>query len=366
MGVLKGMGFAAFVAAMLSASGRAAGGERGVVLGYYPAWVGDEYPPEAVDFRPFTHVCHAFVNVGADGAAAGGGTVPSAALVARAHAAGVRVLLSLGGAESGKAFNRMGRDEKAAGRFVAQVMRMVDAAGYDGVDLDWEFPECKEDRENMGRMLALLRSELDRRSGPNRRLLLTAAVTAGDYYGQWHDDRALVRACDFINVMTYDYAGDWGEIAGHNAPLTASPRDPGGSSLAASMKYWDRDRGVPRRKLNVGIPCFGRGFDVAEPYAKLRKGVSSKYAGIDYRDLVGLVPQGWTRRWEKEAQVPWLHSPDGRTVIGYDDPESAALKGAWARKNRYGGIFFWDMNADRMPDGSHPIIAAAVKGWRGK
>ncbi len=62
--------------------------------------------------------------------------------------------------------------------------------------------------------------------------------------------------------------------------------------------------------------------------------------------------------------MPWLHSPDGRTVIGYDDPESAALKGAWARKNRYGGIFFWDMNADRMPDGSHPIIAAAVKAWR--
>lgn len=51
-------------------------------------------------------------------------------------------------------------------------------------------------------------------------------------------------------------------------------------------------------------------------------------------------------------------------MYGYDDPESLARKSRWAKTEGFGGIFFWDMHGDLMPDGSHPLVNAAVKALR--
>jgi chitinase len=59
--------------------------------------------------------------------------------------------------------------------------------------------------------------------------------------------------------------------------------------------------------------------------------------------------------------VPWLIAPDKSTVIGYDDAQSIALKTEWARKQGFKGVFFWQINGDRMPDGSNPLQEASKK-----
>jgi chitinase len=169
---------------------------------------------------------------------------------------------------------------------------------------------------------------------------------------------------DFVNIMTYDYAGEWSDIAGHNAPFTASSRDPDHGSIQAGMAYWVK-RGIPREKLNLGLPNYGHGFDVREPYMKLaRGGKPSKVGELDYREAVKLLDQGWTRTVDGETGVPWLLAPDHTAVFGYDDTESLARKTRWGMAEGYGGIFFWDINADRMPDGSHPLVNAAVTALR--
>ena len=48
-------------------------------------------------------------------------------------------------------------------------------------------------------------------------------------------------------------------------------------------------------------------------------------------------------------------------VIGYDDAESVAIKTQWAMKQGFRGVFFWQVHADRLPDGTHPLQEASRK-----
>ena len=68
---------------------------------------------------------------------------------------------------------------------------------------------------------------------------------------------------DWVNVMTYDFAGDWTPYAGHHSPLYASKKQPGTPrSTELSMKYLV-ERGMPANRLAVGLPLYGKGFAVA-------------------------------------------------------------------------------------------------------
>ena len=54
-------------------------------------------------------------------------------------------------------------------------------------------------------------------------------------------------------------------------------------------------------------------------------------------------------------------APDRSAVIGYDDPESVALKTEWGMKLGLRGVFFWEINQDRLTDGTNPLQEAARK-----
>ena len=53
--------------------------------------------PKKVNYRLYTHLCHAFLLADADGKIKPSKTVPNRDLTAEAHKDGVKVLLSLGG-----------------------------------------------------------------------------------------------------------------------------------------------------------------------------------------------------------------------------------------------------------------------------
>jgi chitinase len=129
------------------------------------------------------------------------------------------------------------------------------------------------------------------------------------------------------------------------------------------MRYLVEQHGMPASRLAVGIPLYGRGFAVAEPYASTKGAARTRLPGGNYANLHRLIEQGWTRRWDDETKTPWLIAPDRKAVIGYDDAESVALKTEWAMKQGFRGVFFWQVAADRLPDGSHPLQQAARKAW---
>jgi len=323
-------------------------------------------PPRDVNFSLYTHLNHAFVTANADGKLNPGRGVPDRDLATRAHEAGVKVLVSLGGGGGEESFVAIVANPDAEARYVDSVAKLVDEYDYDGVDLDWEYPDTAEEVQGFERLVRGLRSRLDAiGKAKNRPMLVTMAASANPRTVDHLNPEFLVENLDWVNVMTYDYAGPWTDRAGHNAPLFGSSKwgvkNP--LSIELSMTHLIEKRGMPADRLALGLPLYGRGFDAAEPYAPTKKRARSRFPSPSYQAIADLLKQGWSRTWDDETKTPWLISPNQSAVIGYDDAESIRLKTEWALSKGFRGVFFWQINGDRLPDGSNPLQAAARQAW---
>ncbi len=321
--------------------------------------------PRDIHFPLYTHICHAFLVADGEGKVQAGRNVPSRDLTSKAHQAGVKVLVSLGGWGWDKQFASIVSKPDAEDRYAKSVMAIVDENDYDGIDLDWEYPDTGQEIVGFERLTRRFRRELDALGAKKGRpMVVTMAASSNPGTLKWLGKDFLLETMDWINVMTYDFTGDWTNFAGHHSPLFASSKQPGGSprSTQSTMKYLLEERGLPADRLAVGIPLYGRGFGVAEPYASTK---GAKKTGIprgDYKNLHSIAnQQGWTRKWDDETKNPWLVSRDRGVVVGYDDAESVALKTEWAMKQGFRGVFFWQIAGDRLPDGTNPLQEASRK-----
>lgn len=328
-----------------------------IVLGYYPSWSAH---PGVKDIRceRFTHIAHAFLQSDAEGHLREDRAIPSLALTRRAHDQGVKALLSLGGARSAKIFREIARSAEARGRYAAAVAKAAADHGYDGLDVDWEPLESDDDRTGLVLLARALKASFPE-------AMLSVAAPASDWYGRHLDADALRKDVDVLNVMSYDFHGPWSGHAGHNAPLHPAPGDPDGAvaCVESGIAYWTLRRGWPADRINVGIPCYGRGFAVREWHQK--PAGKAAHESIDHRDVAGLIQDGWRRAWDAAAGAPTLLKEDTAELISYEDPESAALKGAWARDKGCRGIFFWNIAQD-WKDGDHEIARAAAAAFLGR
>jgi len=324
--------------------------------------------PRKINFRLYTHLCHAFLVADEMGHIQQNRSVPSRDLTGEAHKVGVKVLLSLGGWGWDSQFASIASKPEAEERYLKAVMEIVDEYDYDGLDLDWEYPDTKNEIVGFERLARRFRGQLDALGQKkNRPMLLTMAVSSNSGTLSWLSKEVLLETMDWLNVMTYDFAGPWTSYAGHNSPLFASSKQPEGSprSTELTMKYLLEQKGLPANRLAVGIPLYGRGFAVSEPYAPTKNAPRrGRVPGGSYSNIHKLQTEGgWVRRWDDETKNPWLISPDKSVVIGYDDVESVSIKTDWAMKQGFRGIFFWQIGGDLLPDGTNPLQEACRKKW---
>jgi len=180
---------------------------------YYAGWTQNDMPAQAVDFSAMTHIIHFSVFPNTNG------TLDSTTfnltygnstdLVTRAHAAGRRVLLCVGGADSSNGF--VGATSAGTlSTFITNLVSFMTTRGYDGIDVDWE-PLPSIDFAQFTNLVDGLRTALNGFSPPK---LLTAAVGAYPPYGdsptaQYTMFAALQSKFDQINIMTYDLSGPY-------------------------------------------------------------------------------------------------------------------------------------------------------------
>ncbi len=272
-------------------------------------------------------------------------------LVAAAHARGVKVDMSIGGWGNCDGFAPTAADPAKRQRFIDQVVDFCLTNGYDGVDIDWEFVTGPEQREDFTAFIKELSARLKALSPP---LLLTAAVPSDGWNGQWIAYEDLFSDFDFICFMTYDYHGEWTDHAGHNAPLFSCEGDACGS-VDATFQY-ALMRKVPREKLVLGIPFYGRSFEAAGLYKK-----AAAYGSYDYGETVALENAGWRYNWDFCAQVPYLRSPDGGTILCFDDMRSVYRKCRYVLDNGAAGVIIWELTQDSVGGAPHllTVIGAA-------
>lgn len=333
-----------------------------LVLGYYPAWESG-LTPDQIDMGAFTHIAHAFVTADTSGSLVTEGNMPSRELTSRARKAGVKTLVSLGGMNSGKTLGPVAADAERCRVFAQKLVTFARENGYDGIDVDWEFPDSASEKEGLTRLCAALRDEMKRQGMKDA--LLTAAVGGNKWSTRFVDAAALLPLLDYVFVMTYDAHGSWDDHAGHNAPLFPAPGDKpqcAANSAQGMITHWNETLKWPKEKMAMGIPCYGRAFPTEALHAPVEKGSKGKHDYVAFKNVAKMQADGWRVERDEVARVPVMKREGVREVISFEDEASAKEKAAWARSKGLAGYFFWEISQD-VVGGENKLVKAAKEGW---
>jgi chitinase len=354
------------------------------VVGYYASWTYPTLPVAEIRGDLLTHINYAFVGISPDlecdhidryadleYRARGDGEHEIAGnfrqlVLLKAQYPHLGVLLGLGGYTDSARFSDAALTEESRLHFARSCVALMQQYGFDGLDVDWEFPvmggmagnvERPADRANFTLLLAALRNELDRAGD---RYLLTAAISAYPRYHDNYEFPAIMESLDWINLMTYDYAGGWSQRTGFLAPLY------GESSADASVRSL-LERGVDPADIVLGVPFYGVGWSgvtdeddgLYQPFAGLSAGTLGA-GSYSYASLAAPQFESFTRFWNDEAQAAWLYNAERQTMISYEDPEALARKGIYMREMGLGGMMTWELSQDDAENTLLSIMHNAV------
>ncbi len=309
-----------------------------VIAGYYPSWLKSELPAQNIAVNNLTHVLHSFVKPDADGGLNYDSDFLYPQLNSFVHSSGKKILVALGGWGGSDGFPSMAADQQSRDNFVSNITAFCINNNYDGIDIDWEHPANPDDKKNLVILVKDIRKAFDE-SG--KYLLITMAVTAGSWAGQWIDYPSLIDYIDWFGCMTYDFHGDWTTHAGHNSPLYSSPADDCGS-VDEGFKYLNLTRKVPKEKILIGIPFSGREFNASRLYGPSTGGDVT----LNYNEIIPIINNGWTYYWDNISSVPYLINTDKTKLITFDDTLSVRLKCDYAREKGIAGVMIWALGYD--------------------
>ncbi|MFL5582732.1 MAG: glycoside hydrolase family 18 protein, partial [Gemmatimonadaceae bacterium] len=319
------------------------------VAGYWVGYQRDLYPETEVDFSLLTHVMVGAINPTPSGGVTrdlfiDNTTGPQVArtLATRAHQAGRKAILMLGGAGQ---HDNLASAASPANRatFVANLLTTMDDLGYDGIDVDWE-PIETADRPALLALVQALRA-----ARPGMILTVPVYFTNANFPGDvdgWYAQ--LAAPLDQLNIMSYDMADNWGGwVSWHTSALQAEGADHP-TSVASSVRAY-RDAGVPAAKIGIGIPFYGACW--RGPTAPLQPlgstaGVVAGDNVMSYPNLLATYFDAAAYHWDDAAKMPYLgftspRGPQRCTFISYDDPQSIAAKGAYVKTQGLGGAIVW-------------------------
>ncbi|UNO39916.1 glycoside hydrolase family 18 chitinase [Streptomyces sp. MST-110588] len=261
----------------------------------------------------------------------------------------IKVLWSFGGWTWSGGFTDAVKNPAAFADSCYQLVNDPRWAGlFDGIDLDWEYPNaCGLSCDSSGpaafsEMLKAMRAKFGKQ-------LVTAAITADASDGGKIDKADYAggaQYADWYNVMTYDFFGAWdktGPTAPHS-PLTSYPGIPKQDFNTDAALQKLKAKGVPAKKLLIGIGFYGRGWTGVTqdaPGGTATGPAPGKYeAGIeDYKVLKSSCPATGTVAGTAYARC-------GSNWWSYDTPATITGKMGYAKKQGLGGAFFWEFSGD--------------------
>lgn len=356
-------------------SGSSGGDVQKRVIGYYEAW---NYKKKCIGMGiqdiPVGSLTHLYYSFGYitpddydiipmdDGAPPPDSTLAEFAGLKRKNPA-LQVVIALGGwtfNDNGTIWQPVFSDivstESKRAKFISNLKAFMTRYGFDGVDLDWEYPGApdrgghEDDGVNFTKLLKEMRTAFDDMSGGHKEITFTAPTSY--WYLRHFDIKASAEAVDAVNVMAYDLHGIWdannpiGSTVLAHSNLTEI-------NLALNL-FWRNQ--VPAEKLVLGLGFYGRSFQLVDPSCSqpgcVYKGGASpgpctNNAGtLSYSEIMDIIDEhSLTPYHDEEAAVKYI-TWGGDQWVSYDDFDTFQQKIDFANGLGLGGLLIWAIDLD--------------------
>ncbi|HEX2977633.1 MAG TPA: glycosyl hydrolase family 18 protein [Candidatus Babeliales bacterium] len=279
----------------------------------------------------------------------------------------LKTLISVGGWTLSDNFSKMAANPQARANFVSQCIAMCDQYSFDGVDIDWEYPNFAEHsgrQEDTQNFTQLLKELYQAAKAHSPQLLVTIAAPAGPNHYQDIEVNKIHNYLDWINVMCYDFAGSWDTKTGHHAPLYQPLQGEPKFNASDAVQYYV-SQGVPSEKVVLGIPLYGRSYANVNSttdglyctFNGVGSGTTEEAGYRFFSDIKKNLLNTYTRFWEDQAKAPYLFNTSNKEFITYEDEQSIALKANYIKQNNLGGAMIWELGLDTPTwDGINTIV----------
>ncbi|NLJ73867.1 MAG: glycoside hydrolase family 18 protein [Firmicutes bacterium] len=325
-----------------------------LVIGYVTSDALPSVTPE--DARKLTHINIAFGHVKDSRVTVANTKNLDMVSKLRDYNPNLGILLSIGGWSAG-GFSEAASTAEGRKTFARTAVEILNDAGLDGIDVDWEYPCYGEagiaaspnDKQTFTLLLKELRKALDEQGAKdNRHYLLTIATGADQYYIDGTEMDQVQKYLDWVQLMTYDMRGGFQILTGHHTNLYTPTGDLFRISVDASVNMFI-NAGVPREKIIIGGAFYSRMWkNVPNRNNGLyQMSPGSGGYGPVYTELAAnyINKNGFVRYWDDEARAPYLF--DGSTFITYEDEESLRAKCEYVKQENLKGIMFWEYSCDQ-------------------
>lgn len=297
-----------------------------------------------------------------------------------------KVMMAVGGWSNRDQWPKMVRDPRRVDKFINSSVETMFRYGFDGIDLDWEFPQNDGFEPRMylelARKIKLKFDELEDvifAGEPNHpKFQLSMATPAFKDKLSVLPIKELDRYIDVWNMMTYDYHGEWSSVTGYHSNLYDgaakvysqykhdSGSDDEGLDANSAIHSMINEFGVDSRKITLGMAAYGRGFTHVKASSNEKKFIDKNFHGVGGASegesgmwLYNQLPiKGSKEEYDPDYVSAFCFDHKTKTFVGYDNVESVKAKADYVKQMGLGGGFWWESCGDNHVDPGRSLLTA--------